>query len=238
MRNRSSITRSSTCIRSSYIAWVAALLIEVRGAAPGFHREVCDQLDRASLSSLLNTAEGNGKRQGKQRAKFFDDARGSAVECAACLDALAAKTLVTKARIAEGKALLLRIDGMLTKLVERQQRHIREMGQGESEGEAPAGDGIEDLGSLGIELKSKPRELQVMPPLDNAQITDRGFLVEGRLGYGWHLSGNWDFGLVAPVSWGYFFKNRTPMGATDVNTHYQGAQVEVLAALRLNIGLF
>ena len=102
-----------------FIAWVAALLTEVRSAAPGFHREVCDQLDRASLSSLLNTAEGNGKRQGKQRAKFFDDARGSAVECAACLDALAAKTLVTKARIAEGKALLLRIVGMLTKLVER-----------------------------------------------------------------------------------------------------------------------
>jgi four helix bundle protein len=74
-----------------FIAWAAALLIEVRNAALGFHREVCDQLDRASLSSLLNTAEGNGKRQGKQRAKFFDDARGSAVECAACLDALAAK---------------------------------------------------------------------------------------------------------------------------------------------------
>ena len=58
-----------------FVAWVAALLTEVRSAAPGFHREVCDQLDRASLSSLLNTAEGNGKRQGKQRAKFFDDAR-------------------------------------------------------------------------------------------------------------------------------------------------------------------
>ena len=60
-----------------FIAWVAALLTEVRSAAPGFHREVCDQLDRASLSSLLNTAEGNGKRQGKQRAKFFDDARAA-----------------------------------------------------------------------------------------------------------------------------------------------------------------
>ena len=46
-----------------FVAWVAALLAEVRSAAPGFHREVCDQLDRASLSSLLNTAEGNGKRQ-------------------------------------------------------------------------------------------------------------------------------------------------------------------------------
>ena len=102
-----------------FVARVAALLTEVRNAALGFHREVCDQLDRASLSSLLNTAEGNSKRQGKQRAKFFDDARGSAVECAACLDALAAKGLATKERIAEGKALLLRIVGMLTKLVVR-----------------------------------------------------------------------------------------------------------------------
>jgi len=121
MRKRSSITRSSTCIRLSYCSSPGWRHCLPRFGAPrrGFHREVCDQLDRASLSSLLNTAEGNGKRQGKQRAKFFDDARGSAVECAACLDALAAKTLVTKARIAEGKALLLRIVGMLTKLVER-----------------------------------------------------------------------------------------------------------------------
>jgi hypothetical protein len=54
-----------------WIAWVAMLLNELRNAGPGFHREVCDQLDRASLFSLFNTAEGNSKRQGKQRAKFF-----------------------------------------------------------------------------------------------------------------------------------------------------------------------
>src|SRR4026207_1413710 len=121
MRNRSSITRSSTCIRSSCCSspGVAALLSEVRSVAQGFHREVCDQLDRASLSSLLNTAEGNGKRQGKQRAKFFDDARGSAVECAACLDALVARKLATIERVIEGKRLLFRTVGMLTKLVER-----------------------------------------------------------------------------------------------------------------------
>ena len=64
-------------------------------------------------------AEGNGKRQGKQRAKFFDDARGSAVECAACLDALVARKLATIERVIEGKRLLFRTVGMLTKLVER-----------------------------------------------------------------------------------------------------------------------
>ena len=103
----------------SFVGWVTRILQECRNAAAGFHREVSDQLDRASLSMLLNTAEGNGKRQGQQRAKFFDDARGSAVECAACLDALVAKQIVEAERIKEGKAMLLRIVSMLTKLVER-----------------------------------------------------------------------------------------------------------------------
>lgn len=69
--------------------------------------------------SLLNTAEGNGRRALKQRARFSDDARGSAMESAACLDALAAKRACGKDRIAEGKDILLSIVSMLTKLVER-----------------------------------------------------------------------------------------------------------------------
>ncbi len=103
----------------AFVSWVTSLLIEIRDNAKGFHREVCDQLDRASLSALLNTAEGNGKRQGRQRAKFFDDARGSAIECAACLDALVARKLADALRVKEGKSMLLRIVGMLAKLVER-----------------------------------------------------------------------------------------------------------------------
>jgi four helix bundle protein len=67
---------------------------------------------------LLNTAEGNGKRQTKVRAKFFDDARGSATECAACLDALVAKNAVRLEVIVDGKRLLFRIVSMLSKLVD------------------------------------------------------------------------------------------------------------------------
>jgi four helix bundle protein len=74
-------------------------------------------LDRASLSSLFNTAEGNGKRQRATRAKFFDDARGSATECAGCLDALVAKRVCGPERVVEGKQMLARIVAMLTKLV-------------------------------------------------------------------------------------------------------------------------
>ena len=76
-------------------------------------------MDRANLSALLNTAEGNGKRQRQIRAKFFDDARGSATECAACLDALVAKRACAEARILEGKELLLRVVAMLSKLVQK-----------------------------------------------------------------------------------------------------------------------
>src|SRR6516162_8997656 len=102
-----------------FISWVTPLIEEVRKEAPAKTREVCDQLDRASLSSLLNTAEGNGKRRGQARAKFFDDARGSATECAACLDALVAKGVCSSEQILEGKAVLLRIVSMLCGLVDR-----------------------------------------------------------------------------------------------------------------------
>lgn len=102
-----------------FIEWVTPLLDEAAASVKGRTREICDQLDRASLSALLNTAEGNGKRQRPVRAKFFDDARGSATECAACLDALVAKRIVSPERIVAGKDLLLKIVSMLSSLVNR-----------------------------------------------------------------------------------------------------------------------
>ena len=103
----------------AFIGWVTTLFEELRDQKPGRIAEVCDHLDRASLSSLFNTAEGNGKRQRATRAKFFDDARGSATECAGCLDALVAKRVCAAARVLEGKQMLARIVSMLTKLIQR-----------------------------------------------------------------------------------------------------------------------
>jgi len=100
----------------AFVGWVTELLDELKQEPRT--REVRDQLDRASLSSLLNTAEGNGKRQKQVRAKFFDDARGSATECAACLDALVAKRDCPVERVTPGKEILVRIAQMLTKLVQ------------------------------------------------------------------------------------------------------------------------
>jgi four helix bundle protein len=103
-----------------FLGWATEFLVELAdNPSPVNKRELTDQLDRASLSALLNTAEGNGRRQGKQRAKFFDDARGLAIESAACLDASVAKKLSSVDRVQSGKEMLVRIVSMLSKLVER-----------------------------------------------------------------------------------------------------------------------
>ena len=81
----------------------------------------------------LDVYEGNGRRQGRQRAKFLDDARGSAIECAACLDASVAKRFASLDRIKAGKEMLVRIVAMLTKLLMRfdpEQYRVRESAAG------------------------------------------------------------------------------------------------------------
>ena len=100
-----------------FLSWVTQFLADLSSRSLALSRELREQLDRASLSALLNTAEGNGRRQGRQRAKFFDDARGSAIECAACLDASVAKGFASLDRIQAGKEMLVRIVAMLTKLL-------------------------------------------------------------------------------------------------------------------------
>ena len=51
----------------------------------------------------LNSAEGNGKDTAPDRCRYFENARGSALECAACLDVLVAKRRCTAEQIESGK---------------------------------------------------------------------------------------------------------------------------------------
>ncbi|MBI1312093.1 four helix bundle protein [bacterium] len=78
---------------------------------------ICNQLDRAACSVPLNIAEGNGKFTPKDRCRFFDIARGSALECAACLDVLAAKGLIGDGQQTNGKDKLVRVVQMLVGLI-------------------------------------------------------------------------------------------------------------------------
>jgi four helix bundle protein len=98
----------------AFIAWLSALLEDTVRTG-----DVKDQLDRASTSVPLNIAEGNGKYALKDRCRFFDIAHGSALECAAGLDVLVAKTKLTPEQIRPGKERLQRIVRMLMGLIKR-----------------------------------------------------------------------------------------------------------------------
>jgi four helix bundle protein len=72
---------------------------------------------RASTSIPLNLAEGNGKFTKPDRCRFFDIARGSALECAAALDVLAAKGAAEQSELLPGKEHLREIVSMLVGLI-------------------------------------------------------------------------------------------------------------------------
>ena len=93
-----------------FVSWVDELLEGIPKSLA-----VYNQLDRASTSIPLNIAEGNGKFTPADRCRFFDIARGSALECAACLDVLVAKKRIDSADA--GKAILVRVVSMLVGLI-------------------------------------------------------------------------------------------------------------------------
>jgi four helix bundle protein len=78
-----------------------------------------DQLDRASVSIVLNIAEGAGRTSGPDKANFYSIARGSATECAAALDLMLARGFVTVAEHRKGRGLIIRVVQMLTRLSAR-----------------------------------------------------------------------------------------------------------------------
>lgn len=96
-----------------FIEWLSKL--EIKNASKKI--AVIDNLDRASTSIVLNIPEGNGKFTSKDRCRFFDISRGSALESAGCLDVLLKKGMISKDDNEEGKRILEEIVSMLVGLI-------------------------------------------------------------------------------------------------------------------------
>ncbi len=87
----------------------------------GVHRPARDQWLRAAQSIPLNVAEGNGKQSLKDKNRFFEIARGSALECASIHDVLRVCDAIDAGYNRRGKSDLKRIVSMLTRLIQRTQ---------------------------------------------------------------------------------------------------------------------
>ena len=98
----------------AFCGWVGEFLTVISAKA-----SAKDQLDRASTSIPLNIAEVNGKFSAKDRARFLEMARGSALECAACLDVLLVRKIASDEQVVPAKDRLARIVQMLIGLLRK-----------------------------------------------------------------------------------------------------------------------
>ena len=103
-----------------YVAWV---YLEAGKLKP-IHQHARDQWLRASQSIPLNIAEGNGKTAEAGRRRYFEIARGSALECAAIQDALRVGNALEEDEHEKPKKHLDRIAAMLSRLARISHRFL------------------------------------------------------------------------------------------------------------------
>ena len=99
-----------------------ALAMRIVQQLPQGYAELADQLKRAAMSAPQNIGEGVGKRTVADCRKYFDNARGSAMECGVHIDICAANNLADPDLLKLGKALLEREVAMLTRLSQSQMK--------------------------------------------------------------------------------------------------------------------
>ena len=90
----------------AFVAWAGSILDEKpRRGRPSVSRH----LEESSTSIALDIAEGKGKRSVADRACYLEIARGSALECAACLDVLVVRNSLVPEIATAGKTTLVRV---------------------------------------------------------------------------------------------------------------------------------
>ncbi len=95
---------------------VAKRMPQLIASLPKGNYYLDDQLKRALSSSMLNLAEGNGRRSQRDRNRFFDISLGSIAEVASILDIIGAYGYISATEQDELKTLLRRSYGMIINL--------------------------------------------------------------------------------------------------------------------------
>jgi four helix bundle protein len=103
------------------VAWVSKLTDSIQTK-----HNVVDHLNRAADSISLNIAEGNGKFTSKDKCRFFDISRGSALEVASCLDVMVKRNLITMEDAEFGKEIVSEIVKMLIGLIKSKSNRVYE----------------------------------------------------------------------------------------------------------------
>ena len=94
-----------------------ALVYDLVEALPKGNADRSDQLARAAESVLRNIAEGAGRWSEADSANRYKIARGEAMECAASLDVMRLRKLISERLYERGIQLLEGVVAMLTKMV-------------------------------------------------------------------------------------------------------------------------
>jgi len=94
-----------------------SLVYETVAELPRGNADRADQLTRSAESVIRNIAEGAGRWSNADSANRYKIARGEAMECAASLDVMRLRKLVSDARYDRGIQLLKSVVAMLTKMV-------------------------------------------------------------------------------------------------------------------------
>lgn len=92
------------------------LAVDIIAELPKGNADLADQLLRAAQSQPRNIAEGAGRRSRAEQARFYANARGSAMESAAALDTMRVMKAISQETYDRGIALLEGIVAMLTKM--------------------------------------------------------------------------------------------------------------------------
>ena len=95
-----------------FASWSEMLMERLTKSDPMYGR-----LDMAIASIVRNVHEGKNQASTSDRARFFDRARLSVLDCAGCLDALTGDKLFSEAELDEGKALLRQLLSLLVGLI-------------------------------------------------------------------------------------------------------------------------